>query len=372
MLELAILSIYVSIIFRNHRFFISSLYTLIITAIMQSFIAFYQYYYQHSLFISPYLHNITGESILAPAAPGIAKIVINGEKIVRAYGTFPHPNILGGFLLFSFLLSIYIYARHKSRLMSNFSYPLFFYLYRLLWTLVFFLQLLALYLSFSRSAWLGFLISLFFVLLLILKNRIVSRETILPIKLFLMQYRAFAFAICTFLLLFINSVSLFNYRIFQDTAYPQDAPSHAILQNKTFSDRLFYNNVSRETITHQPLIGSGPGTAIFQINRYLINTFKNTAIESWGYQPTHNIYLLAASEVGLLGCIIFIMLISLILIRCYHRIVSRETINPSKSINIITLSIVIGFLSIGCFDHYLWTIQQGQLIFWFSIGILLI
>src|SRR6185369_6367744 len=34
----------------------------------------------------------------------------NGLKILRAYGTFPHPNILGGFVLLCLLGPIYLFV----------------------------------------------------------------------------------------------------------------------------------------------------------------------------------------------------------------------------------------------------------------------
>ena len=49
---------------------------------------------------------LLGERSFSLSTPGIAKVSMQGVEILRAYGTFPHPNVLGGFylLLYSFVL----------------------------------------------------------------------------------------------------------------------------------------------------------------------------------------------------------------------------------------------------------------------------
>ncbi|MBI3070230.1 MAG: hypothetical protein HYY87_02915, partial [Candidatus Levybacteria bacterium] len=39
-----------------------------------------------------------GERAFTSQTPGIANASINGELMLRPYGTFPHPNVLGGYL----------------------------------------------------------------------------------------------------------------------------------------------------------------------------------------------------------------------------------------------------------------------------------
>ena len=67
--------------------------------------------------------------------PGIAKIDLDGTKIMRAYGTLAHPNILAGYLV-----TALIFTFHRIRKKEYIAYP------------VFVLLLSALVLTFSRSA----------------------------------------------------------------------------------------------------------------------------------------------------------------------------------------------------------------------------
>ena len=112
--------------------------------------------------------------------------------------------------------------------------------------------------------------------------------------------------------------------------------------NRALSDRIFYNNVSRETISNNFITGSGLGTFIFQIDGYLESAdysplekgkgcvesktllIKHTPnpsqegnyekisrpyLEHWEYQPVHNVYLLICSEIGIVGFAIFCLII---------------------------------------------------------------
>jgi len=49
--------------------------------------------------------------------------------------------------------------------------------------------------------------------------------------------------------------------------------------------------------------------------------------------------------------------------------VSRETFD--NNLNIYLFAILIAFLFIGLFDHYFWTLQQGRLMFWLVLGLML-
>lgn len=51
-----------------------------------------------------------GERYYSASTIGIAKIVMNGNEIVRPYGTFPHPNVMAGFYL---VLYFYVFLEKK-------------------------------------------------------------------------------------------------------------------------------------------------------------------------------------------------------------------------------------------------------------------
>lgn len=381
MVEMFLLVFFIFSTLKEKSFLLSSLFTVVISGFLQSILAIYQFLYQKNLFSSPLLHKLTGETVLSPFLPSIAKIGEGGEKMIRGYGTFPHPNLLGGFLIFSLFISIYLYAEHKGYILSRIT-PLFKkndrkhsdrYLLPVIWITIFTTQFLALILSFSRSAWLGFAISSIVFLALIFRCiKIVSRETITVG--FIKKYKEIILTVLLLIGVFIGNLNLLSNRIFQDVSMKDGVNSQSAIlpQNDTFTDRYFFNIVSRETIARSPILGSGPGTSVFQIRPYLDKNRKNDRLEPWQYQPPHNIYILSTAEIGIMGFCILLLIVVVSVRGATKDIVSRETILEKKIFKICVLSTLYGFLFIGFFDHYFWTLQQGQLMFWMTIGLLLI
>jgi hypothetical protein len=366
-LEMLSLVFITLILFKKDKILINGLHLIMFSGFFQSLLGIYQFISQKSFFNSPFLHKLSGETLLSPEAPGIAKIITDGEKLIRSYGTFPHPNILGGFILFSLFISIFIYLRHKDYFLSSIFKYLNIkskicqeYITFGFWFSIFSIQFIALFTSFSRSAWIAlFLSSLTFILLNKKTVKIVSRETIYNLK----NHKAIISATLLTIIVVVINANLLSNRVLQDINKPKET---TILQNNTFNDRAFYKIVSRETISREPMFGSGPGTFIFQIEK------KTKPSEPWQYQPAHNIYLLSASETGFIGLTLFLLIIFNPLKYALDKIVSRETIYNEKLLKSTLISIMIGFLFIGFFDHYLYTLQQGQIIFWLIIGIMLL
>lgn len=80
------------------------LYALIAGAMMQAILTTLQFMNKGSL---QGLFYFFGERFFSMSSPGIATASLNGVEILRPYGTFSHPNSLGGFflLLYAFALS---------------------------------------------------------------------------------------------------------------------------------------------------------------------------------------------------------------------------------------------------------------------------
>ena len=49
-----------------------------------------------------------GESVIASSNPSMAVVSLNGELLLRAYGTFPHPNVLAIFAIFMIVFALLI------------------------------------------------------------------------------------------------------------------------------------------------------------------------------------------------------------------------------------------------------------------------
>ena len=88
-----------------------------------------------------------GEITMRPEWPGASVITVGGEPILRAYGLTQHPNLLGGFLMVTTLLGLGLAVSTPGRrgwLATGFAAASF----------------TGLLLTFSRAAWLGWVVGL--------------------------------------------------------------------------------------------------------------------------------------------------------------------------------------------------------------------
>jgi hypothetical protein len=70
-----------------------------ISTTFQVFLGLIQLFLQRSIGL-----RWLGEQVLSVDIPGVSSIIINGVELLRAYGTFLHPNIYTGYLITSLLL----------------------------------------------------------------------------------------------------------------------------------------------------------------------------------------------------------------------------------------------------------------------------
>ena len=325
----------------------------IISGFFQSLIAIGQSLLQHSLGL-----KWLGESILRNNFSGVAVVATEGEKFLRAYGATPHPNILAAWLflaIFAFYF-LFLYRAQKSgdttiQGRSGYSFgeladpklctpkaP------RNIFALMIYSVLLwGLFSTFSRVA-IGLWIAGIVVRLLIiwLKKK---------------KYNlGLAFKNRLRLLLGITPVVVIVFGFFY---WPQVQSRIFISsQEQAVSQRILYNKLASQMIADKPLLGIGLG----QFVRVTQVKFKN--YPDFFYQPVHNMYLLIANEIGLLGVAAFLGWLAA-LIWAYIRN------NKFKEFYHISFFIVfLSILAMGLFDHFLWTLQQGQLIFWLTVGLI--
>lgn len=374
-IEFAFLSIYVAKNFYTVRKIVKPLLIIVIAGIIQSIIAIAQIITQHSLGL-----KILGESFISPSILGVAKIGINGETFIRAYGTFPHPNILAGFLVFAIIITIIlrVYTKtiitpsidHKNVTLSTSKTSLSLNTYNKFLLLSFVLLNITLILTFSRSAWFSMVLS-YLLILICIKNNYIYWPNLIIKEIFKITP--------LLLILLIILVPLIALRLYK------------IDDNSAISDRIFYNNIALSIISTHPLEGVGIGSSVPETQ-----AFSPITLNYWQYQPAHNIFLLIFAELGLFGIILFIVFIhslfyykqrKKVLTSAFYRILYRmfhvkqfnnidpaipnKKNSPNLTIQLLLKFILFAFLIIALFDHYFWTIQQGQIIFWLAIGYIL-
>jgi len=323
----------------SQKFFKKTLYVIFISGVFQSAIALLQFAFQKSLGLK-YL----GESVLSPQIPGVAKLSLPGEKLIRAYGTFPHPNTLGAFLFMSLIAGLYFALKRDWKI--PFSFPqkskvlrLKKKTKRLLGKIHFTIGLALIFTgtvaAFSRSVW---LVTALLTIVLVLELFIFNK------------YRFKSVFKSVFLTIFILGSAFFLFREF--------IPARLCAgncQDESLTLRQDYSQFSQKIIVSNPLTGIGIGQ--------FVPVFKEknpSNLENWDLQPVHNFYLIAWSETGLIGFI-------LIFFFFFNKF---NFANPIPCLETrLFFFLASGFLILGLFDHYFWTLPQGQFIFWLSLAL---
>lgn len=244
---------------------------------------------------------------------GSSVIETSSGRFLRAYGSFDHPNILGG--LMALALIIIIYLSLKKEISKN---------QRLFYLISFILFYLTLLLSFSRSAILAFFVSLFFILINAWRGSLVQKKII---------YLFITLMICVSVVVIMPNRELFFVRVNVNSR----------LEQKSLIERESYIRQAADIIIKNPIQGVGLGNYILAEKKT-----DNSRHELWYYQPVHNYWLLIWSEIGLFGLLgIFIFWFSII------KLSIKKYLWP--------LAITLFILSL--FDHWFWTQPMGLMVF---------
>jgi len=369
LIEYGILFFYTIINLKSTKKIIYTLLAFIFSGFFQAILGIAQYLKQSSLNL-----KIFGEVDLSPAIQNISKIDVFGEKMIRAYGTFPHSNVLACFLFISIIFTIcfILVISSGASLRREIALPFFIKITKNgkknvfrkfasvlnLPTFIFVLYVLflGLFLTFSRSGFLAYLVSTLFIILSILFLSSGFK------KLLLSQFKNnfSKINIIIILILFIAITATIFWPEITSRGLdnnPQDSYS--------LEGRELYNHLAGNIIRDNLLLGVGPGLFVNHLGQYLSENF-----EWWQLQPVHNVYLLILAENGLLGFIAFFIFILYILSQVRKVNFKQKSNYYINQILIIALSSVLfSLFVIMLFDHYSWDIQQGALCFFVILGL---
>lgn len=296
------------------------------TATVQGIFALSQFYFQDT-FSNKWLglekHEIW--------QGGTAVIENSNGRWLRAYGSFSHPNILGGYLFLAFILVLggYLYfAKNKKER-----------IFLLTLLIIIFTGLIV---SFSRSSWLTFvLINLFLLFYFLIKKEFNYLKKVSIVYIFLLLFFSFFFSL---------NKDLFLTRVKMENR----------LEQQSILERTVLINESKDVIKENWLLGVGLGN-------YTLFSYQNDLEQRpiWQHQPVHNIYLLIWSELGIFGFLIFGFLISVVIFKNVNFLKIEK-----NNYKIFLLLNLFGLLIIGLFDHWIYSFYFGIIIFWILFGFL--
>ena len=316
------------------------------SAVVQSLIGIGQFVQQAGLGLGR-----LGEPLIGPNIGGAAKIIAEGGKVLRAYGTLPHPNVLAAFLIIGLLAMYHFWLRRPSewKFFSGFRTLA---SDALLGTGIFVI-VLGLTFAFSRAAWV-----------------VATAASLTIISYSLLSRINWIQAVRLSILLFAIVVILFTG--FKDFILPraQVSPSEPAV-----TQRLSYNQLALNIIQNN-FLGVGIGNQVLYSVKNEV--YKRAGMNQvWQWQPIHNLYLLIASEVGVAGLLAWLVFLCGILISNFKFLISKKVLNSnsqleiSNSLLVIPTIMLLALLLLGLFDHFLWTLQPGRLILWLTIGLVM-
>ncbi len=307
-------------------------YCVFFISLIQAGIAITQYFTQ-----APIGLRILGEVDVSFNNPSICTYGINNgtrwifdnllsidrhtDSVIRAYGTFKHPNILGGFFVFSLMAICFLFLHSKEKYK------------KIIFGSLIFLEVFSLFITFSRSALFGWTLALFVFFTLIFVKKLYNIK----------QVKSLA-------ILLVLAIGV-NFTLF----YPQLINRGGIIGTSAISRGADLNRTAHHTeciaiAKNNPTKGVG-------LDQYHVKK----RIDILGY--SHNIYLLIAAEVGIFGLFGFVIYFGSVLFFSFFK---REMDLYSISL----FSLIIAFLFIGMCDFYLYKCQEGKLMLYVSAALL--
>jgi len=242
---------------------------------------------------------LLGERSFNISTPGIALGSLLGNTFLRPYSVFSHPNSLAGYYLVTLIILLGV---PRKTLLNKISLVI---------------GSIVVLLAFSKAVW----ITAIFVLgiMLLVRQKVLKQ---LSLSLF-----PFVFSIISIPLTIIGDTYQIPKLLFRDSIV----------------ERMILFKSTGSLLASNFLFGTGLGNHIVSLSK-LTPIVKNI----WLLQPVHNIFLLIFTEVGIIGLIVFLVIMAKTLERCKN--------NQNFQFALIAI------LTTGFFDHYWLTLQQNILL----------
>lgn len=233
---------------------------------------------------------------------GVAVVMWNGQRFLRAYGGQPHPNIFGGYMLMALLLYGWVVGRTEFLTQKK----------NLIYSAILFSA--AFFFSFSRSAWLAA------VIILVLLYR--ARTKLKPTQIIFARWCA-----GTFLAL----VVLFAPFVFSRTQI------NSGIEQRSLTERVGQLGEWKNVMRKNFIVGTG------------IWSYTAGQNERAGYDrtPVHSVPLLIIAEIGLVG----VVFLGFLFIGFRHLVRWQRVWQFFLVITPVLL-----------FDHYLYSLWSGLVI----------
>lgn len=298
------------------------IYVFLSSLFLQAVFGIYQFLFQYSpafkyLGLAEHSASLLGSSVIE---------TISGRWL-RAYGGFDHPKIFGGVLAIALLLTAYWLAEKKKVSSRREVYESIFLF------LFYFVAFFALFFTFSRSAWLAFILGQ----ITIMVSFIVSRDRWAIGRFLALLF--FSFVMAT--IVFLPYQDLVQTRI----------QAEERLEQQSLIDRQQYLGQAKLVIQDNVVFGVGTGNYV----RYLAKQ-DNYQQDSWDYQPVHNVFMLLWAESGSIALLAFLSFLFFLITK------NRRGVMP--------VAVFIALIILMLFDHWLLSLPFGLIFLFFVFGLI--
>jgi O-antigen ligase len=274
-------------------------------------------------------------------------------RFLRAYGTFPHPNILGGFLSAVLVLGV-AYQAFQTKTQEvrgtrqDGCIGIAYLLSRISYHVSLLIILLGLILTFSRSAWLGAALGVIVYIVFRIKYHVWGKWD-------------------TRMLLTLGIATAIFVGVLHETVFPR-FDGAVIEREGSVSERVQSLEDAKVVIGEgNVLLGTGAGNFTVQVMRL------QPERSVWTIQPAHNVPVLVFAELGLVGLILFVAFLFSVILNAVKNLeiplrqsADRNDNQGHSTMYIVALVVLVPILLL---DHYLWTSHFGLFFLFLLLGL---
>lgn len=229
------------------------------------------------------------------------------EALYDIQSFFIHKNILASFLFLSLSLTSFSILKLKTK-------------WKLFSILISSLLLLTLLLLFNRTTYLALAVTAFLFIILKLKPR--------------------ARSIIIVLTIFIGFTSFYSYH-----SITKVNQSNTITSTHSINERLNVWENTIELIKEKPILGVGAGNWQYNFLKHSVSDINKIAHNNTTFQKPHNDFLWVLSELGIIGILLFLLIVFFIFKPALKPILKEHNIELSLIISFLIGLAVISFFS---------------------------
>lgn len=282
--------------------------------------------------------TVLGVAAHVPEVLGQSVVMLFGTRLLRAYGTLPHPNVLGGFMALASVAAAYEFIHNSS---PRQNWPRYFFNSMAVVLLLFSVVLI----SFSRSALLALVAAA--LVWFIIHARSLTRGEIL---------RGFKVLFSCVILFAVFNAIAGNAWLGRFSAALNTSAGNS-LETRSVEERIVRYHEARVVFGSSGMvIGTGLGNYVAALSRAF------PSLPAYAYQPVHNAYVMAVIELGVVG-MGFVIVLAWLFARM--KFLTNSLYRNGLFIAPLTVLAVVSL-----FDHYTWTLYVGQALVWCALGIL--